>query len=242
MMEIRCEGRSIGIAEGGMGAFITVSAAVGSVAVESGTYVLMGQSNISGAGASPHYPLYPTSPDPKIFFYNDPGSAVGVPFARYLLAYAGNQRIKIVMCAVGSYISAWLPGQALYENCMGYAEASAASGFPVRGIVWQQGESDAQANGYETTAWKATFESIMGSARTRLGLSLPVVYGQVGPITLDGFPNLRHIQDEINSVTLSNSSLVVADGVVLLDGIHYTPESYEEMGRRYAAAMWNIRH
>ena len=167
------------------------------------------------------------------------GAGLGLPFAQNMLART-HVPIGLIPCAHGgTSMDQWSPdlkdkgGDSLYGAML---RRVAAAGGKVAGILWYQGESDANAK--DAPAFQAKFVSLVAAARQDLGLpDLPFYYVQIG----------RHIDSknvaEWNAVQLAQlkaEALIPRSGVVasldlsLDDGIHISTPDLQRLGQRFA--------
>ena len=158
-------------------------------------YVLAGQSNMSGRGAIAGLPAEDRVADPRIRLYGNDGqwraaldplddgsgqvdavsadkqAAVGpgLTFARALL-HKRQRPIALVPCAKGgTAIGRWKPASdrtTLYGSCV--ARVREAGGH-LAGMLWYQGESDAEKPLIEAQGWTTAFQQMAtGFAATSL--------------------------------------------------------------------------
>jgi hypothetical protein len=169
------------------------------------TYILAGQSNMSGRGLIDDLTPTERAADPTIRLYGNDGrwrvaaepldaaqdqvdavsedriAAVGpgLFFARALRAGGGGP-VALVPCAKGgSSIGRWKPGggrETLYGSCLARAREA---GGGIAGLVWYQGETDAEKTD-AGPAWRTAFEALVKSLRHDLGGErLPIVLVQL---------------------------------------------------------------
>jgi hypothetical protein len=184
---------------------LALSATGACAQAEPRTYVLAGQSNMSGRGLTDDLTPAERAPDPTIRLYGNDGrwrvaaepidsaqgqvdavsedriAAVGpgLFFARALRA-AGAGPLALVPCAKGgSSIGRWKPGggrDTLYGSCLARAREA---GGEIAGVVWYQGETDAEKTN-AAPAWRRAFEALVKSLRDDLGGErLPIVLVQL---------------------------------------------------------------
>jgi hypothetical protein len=169
------------------------------------TYVLAGQSNMSGRGLLEDLTPAEREPDPAIRLYGNDGqwrvaaepidsaqgqvdavsedriAAVGPGlFFAQALRVADKTPVTLVPCAKGgSSIGRWKPGGArdtLYGSCLARAREA---GGKITGLVWYQGETDAE-KADAAPAWRAAFDTLVASFRRDLGATrLPIVLVQL---------------------------------------------------------------
>jgi len=167
------------------------------------------------------------------------GAGLGLPFAVEMVART-NVPVGLIPCAHGgTSMDQWSPalkdreGESLYGSM--YRRVQAAGGR-VKGVLWYQGESD--ANPKAAPAFRSKFEAFVQTVRTDLNQpDLPFYYVQIG----------RHIDKnnvaEWNAVQLAQlraeseiprSGMVAAVDLQLDDGIHVGTEDLKRLSRRLA--------
>jgi len=212
-------------------------------------FLLIGQSNMAGRGV-------PTPadrvPHPRVFMLNkdlawmpavDPmhfdkpeliGVGLGSTFGRLIADARPNATIGLVPAAFGgSALEEWQPGQKHYVNAVARAREAMKRGRLV-GILWHQGESDADTA--KTATYAARFAKFIAQLRQDLGApDVPVIVGELG--------RFRPEHAGMNAVlaTLPKSvphcAFVSAEGLVDKgDKLHFDTPSLHEFGRRYATA------
>lgn len=255
---------------GAAGAAMLLPASVAAQTAPTGqadVYVLAGQSNMLGRGLLSELTETERVPDPLILLYGNDGqlhpaldpldgaqgqvdavsadkqAAVGpgLPFAR---AVVGTRRRPVVLvpCAKGGVsIGQWAPGggrDTLYGSCL--ARVREAGGH-LAGLLWYQGESDAQKAPDSARHWRAAFTAL--AARFRRDLHsprLPIVFVQIAdPPELDAarYPSWRLIQDQQAHTSLACGRMVSAKGLARNpDALHLTTASQRILGTRMAEA------
>lgn len=175
-------------------------------------YILMGQSNMSGAGKVFDLPAgYPRHADKEWIFTNagewrppfepldsavgqldevsaDPGAGVGpgLSFADTLLDHRPSERIALVPCAKGgTSIKQWERSESrgtLYGSCLHRIRQVQPFGT-IKAILWHQGESDASSL-EAAQGWTERFEVMIENLRRDVGdAELPLVYAQIGSLS-----------------------------------------------------------
>ncbi|MGP7796884.1 sialate O-acetylesterase [Sphingomonas sp. CLY1604] len=235
-------------------------------------YILAGQSNMSGRGALADLTQAERAVDPAILLYgndgrwrpareplddaagqNDPVSAdakaavgPGLFFAR-ALPRAPGRRIALLPCAKGgSSMAQWTPApgrDTLYGSCM---QRVRQAGGRVAGLLWYQGETDAQDMA-QAARWSGRMRTLIAAFRRDLRAArLPAVV-----VTLADrpdrnaarFPAWAAVQGQQASLDLPGVALVPAAGLPLLaDGLHLDTAAQRALGRRIAAAMTRLQH
>ena len=167
------------------------------------------------------------------------GAGLGLPFAVEMVKRTGIP-VGLVPCAHGgTSMEQWNPGlkekegDSLYGSM--YRRVQTIGGR-VRGVLWYQGESD--ANPKAASAFLERFESFVKAVREDFhDRDLPFYYVQIG----------RHISDsnerEWNAIQeaqrqaeprIPHSGMVVAVDTTLDDGIHVSTPDLKRLARRLA--------
>ena len=167
------------------------------------------------------------------------GAGLGLPFAAELVARTGVP-IGLIPCAhEGTSMDQWNPawkdreGESLYGSMFRRVQAA---GGRVRGVLWYQGESDANPKG--DPPFLQRFEAFVKAVRADLNQQdLPFYYVQIG----------RHIDNsnvaEWNRVQLAQlraeseiprARMVAAVDLQLDDTIHLDTPDLKRLGRRLA--------
>ncbi|MBT0669224.1 sialate O-acetylesterase [Novosphingobium profundi] len=232
-------------------------------------YVLAGQSNMSGRGLPGGLTPAEQASDPAIRVYGNDGrvriarepldSALGqidavsrdtragvgpgLFFARALRRQR-DEPVLLVPCAKGgSRIASWQPGggrDTLYGSCLARIREL---GGHVDGVLWYQGESDAEAQ--ESAAkWGAAFVDLVGAFRHDLAQpTLPVVFVQLAD-TPDvageavRFPGWAQVQAAQAAISVPCTAMVSAKGAPRLpDRLHLTTAAQRKLGGEMAEVM-----
>ncbi len=231
-------------------------------------YVLAGQSNMSGRGAIADLPAADRGADPRIRLYGNDGqwraaldplddasgqvdavsadkqAAVGpgLTFARALLRKR-QRPIALVTCAKGgTAIGRWKPASdrtTLYGSCV--ARVREAGGH-LAGMLWYQGESDAEKPLIEAQGWTTAFQQMATAFRRDLAApNLPIVFVQIAdtPRANSGRYSSWHVvQDQQSRPPLPCTAIVSARGLPRNpDDLHLTTQAQRTLGPRLAAAM-----
>jgi hypothetical protein len=159
--------------------------------------------------------------------------------------------IGLIPCARNSSaIGQWqrdLSDQSLYGSCLKRARAASPMG-QISGILFFQGETDAldsiQYADLEPnpTDWSRLFTVFITDFRRDLNTPyLPVVFAQLGPKTPpEAFANWDVVKEQQRSVQLPVTAMILTDDLPLMDGLHFTTESYRTIGKRFADAYWDL--
>lgn len=231
-------------------------------------FVLAGQSNMVGQGNTGELaPELKTTP-PNVEYYLDGKrtdfahqSTFGpeVAFSHELARAYPDKIIVIIKYATGgTSLMAWSPewnaeraaltwnrfSGHLYERLMKIIrEVNGQPGARYVAVVWMQGERDAQ---YREAGrqYAANLKALVHALRRDLkSPDLPFVLGLVNPPTA-GYPGLdlvRKAQQEAEKA-LPNTALVATDGLTKhRDDLHYDTQGEIELGRRFAAAVLELR-
>ncbi|HET9299846.1 MAG TPA: sialate O-acetylesterase [Candidatus Polarisedimenticolaceae bacterium] len=171
------------------------------------------------------------------------GTGPGVAFARAVLGEEPEAAIGLVPCARGATsLHEWgraLGDDTLYGSCLKRLAAAAPMGR-VAGVLFFQGEADATAPTADDYA--ARFTTFVEDLRRDLGRPrLPVVFAQIGSTTTpNAFPHWRKVQEQQASVHLPCVAMITTADLPLKDNVHFTTESYQEIGRRFARAYLEL--
>jgi hypothetical protein len=118
----------------------------------------------------------------------------------------------------------------------------------ISGILFFQGETDAQDPALDLDPapqpfeWELFFRTFITDFRNDLHEpTLPVIFAQLGAdASSTDFPYWKSVQEQQASVDLAMTTMVTTDDLPLMDGLHFTADSYETIGRRFAEAYWNL--
>lgn len=179
------------------------------------------------------------------------GFGPSLAFALASLERQPDVPVGLIPCAKGaSSIVQWqrnLSDQSLYGSCLKRARAASPMGY-LAGMLVFQGEQDAVNTVLfpnfiaDPENWPQLFTSFVEDFRSDLNEpGLPVVYAQLGPAAgEEGFPNWEMVKQQQSAVTLPNSAMIITDDLEYHDGLHFTVESYQVIGLRFAEAYWNL--
>lgn len=227
-------------------------------------FLLVGQSNMAGRGKveeqdrKPHPRVLTFSKDrqwvpavdPIHFDKSSVGVGLGRTFAIELAEANPGITIGLIPCAVGgSPIESWEPG-ALdkatnthpWDDAMARAELALPAGT-LKGILWHQGESD--ANAARAPLYEKRFHSLIERFRTTLKApDAPFIAGQMGQFPAKLWSDEMKKVDAIHQAlpkSVPNTAFVSSEGLKDKgDLIHFDAESYRELGRRYAKAYGKL--
>jgi hypothetical protein len=154
----------------------------------------------------------------------------------------GAQRVGLIPCAkAGTSLAEHLPSN-LTTTLYGASKArinKAKDRGSVLCILWSIGEEDAktQAN---AEAHSSRFQTINAKMREDHGADIPVIFTQLGDNpNLDRFPywNTVRSQQAAAENAIENCKMIVTDGLLKLDGVHYLNESYQYIGEKMASEL-----
>lgn len=179
------------------------------------------------------------------------GFGPGMDFAFGSLERHPDTVIGLIPCAKNaSGIIQWqrnLSDRSLYGSCLKRARAASPMG-EIAGILFFQGETEAQDPVLypepepQPFEWADLFTAFITDFRSDLNEpELPVIFAQIGanPESKD-FPNWQVVQEQQSSIDLPMTAMITTDDLPLLDGVHFTTESYRTIGRRLADAYWDL--
>jgi sialate O-acetylesterase len=167
------------------------------------------------------------------------GAGLGLPFAVEMVRRTGVP-VGLLPCAHGgTSMDQWNPdlrdkgGESLYGSTIRRVKAA---GGKVSGILWYQGESD--ANPKAAPVFREKFERLVASFRSDIGQpDLPFYYVQIGRhVNNSNVSEWNHVQEMQRQaeLTVPNSGLVTAVDLTLDDGIHVGVEDLKLLGKRMA--------
>jgi lysophospholipase L1-like esterase len=214
--------------------------------------VLAGQSNMMGRGKTAELPAaYKMTPANVEYFSQGRQHPLAkfayfgpeVSFAQALArAFPKDRIILVKQAASGSLIRQWQPGEALYQGLLrqvGFA-TKVHPEAKVEGIVWMQGESDAENTLNTAQQYGTRLETLVSHLRQDLASPDSVfVFGQVNLEHPDFKTSIETVrqQQEAAQQHLPNALMVSTDKLGKLnDGIHYNAAGQLELGKRFAQA------
>ncbi|MDX9902906.1 MAG: sialate O-acetylesterase [Bacteroidales bacterium] len=228
-------------------------------------FVLAGQSNMAGRGqVEPsdtvmHPRIFTVTPDKRWVVAKEPlqlyqpaltGLGPGMAFARALIAEIDEDIcIGLIPCAVGGSSTAdWLSdsvynGVRLKSNLADKLKWAMNYGT-VRGIIWHQGESDANAE--KIHHYRENTEALFECFRSLAGdPELPIVAGELGIFPGIEKKRLEYLQinDILSAISQEdpNTVLVRSFGTTpKADNVHFDGPSQRVMGKRYALAWLSL--
>ncbi len=226
-------------------------------------FLLIGQSNMAGRGVVEARDQVPIA---GVFSFNkekawvpavDPihfdrpdrtGVGLGRSFAATLIELKAAKSVGLIPAAFGgSALQEWVPGTLHYTNAVERVKAALAGAGPgarLRGILWHQGEADANEEERAVT-YRIRFAKMIAALRKDLGAELvPVVVGQLGEFVLEkAYTQLGKVNADLALIPLHVplSGFVSSRGLKDKgDQLHFDAASLREFGRRYALAWLAI--
>ena len=221
-------------------------------------FIMAGQSNMAGRGiVEPE----DTVPDKRILSINRDGQIIiakeplhfyepertgldcGLSFAKTLMTkIPDNVSILIIPTAVGgSSIRQWLDDSVyrdvkLFSNFLAKVEIAKQNGI-IKGILWHQGESD--ANEKDIPLHKQRLALLFSKFRASIGNNeLPVLLGELGSFS-DNPVNFKLINKSMHEYAAEdkNSSVIsTKDLKDKGDQLHFNSKGQRTMGKRFAKA------
>lgn len=175
------------------------------------------------------------------------GTSPGVAFASKLLNQEPDMAVGLIPCAKGNTtINQWqrsLGDDTLYGSCLKRVAAASTMGH-LAAVLFFQGEADAmdpkqdEERVLSAHDYGDRFTQYVNDLRRDLGRpNLPIVYAQIGSHAApEAFTNWAVVQEQQAAVRLPCVAMITTDDLPLYDGVHYTTESYQRIGERFAAA------
>ncbi len=224
-------------------------------------YLLAGQSNMAGRGA---VEAADTLTNSRIWVLNKNGQWLlakeslhfdkpdmvgvgpGFSFAKEMVSMDKNIVIGLIPCAVGgSSIDYWRPGQYFeptksypYDDAIGRTTLAMKKGT-LKGILWQQGESDCDA--VRSLVYSSKLIALVKNFRKDLKIkSLPFLAGTIAPFYEARHAFAKQINEAIEGLptALKNTAVVSSAGLVDKgDATHFNSASARELGVRYASVF-----
>lgn len=226
-------------------------------------FILAGQSNMAGRGfvqsqdtiSSPHVLTLDANNEwvyaKEPLHYYEPGRTgldCGLSFGKELSSlYGKNITIGLIPCAIGgSSIEQWLGDSTyrnvtLYSNLLKKVRDAAANGV-FKGILWHQGETNANTTHYKN--YKEKLERFFTRLRNDIGdPALPIYAGQLASFlsrTTNPFADSVNQDLQILSVSMKNMFVInTTDLTPKSDSIHFDSRSQRIMGKRFAEKVYH---
>jgi sialate O-acetylesterase len=168
------------------------------------------------------------------------GAGLGIAFAKEMVARTGRPVGLIASAHGGTSMGQWDPalkdqgGASLYGSM---CKQVAAAGGKVRGVLWYQGESD--ANPDAQSIYRDKFKALVAAMRKDFGVAdLPFYYVQIGrfPVNAaDAGPwNAVQMDELAVESEMAPAGLVPSSDLALNDGIHVGTQGLKTLGVRLA--------
>ncbi|MBX3058687.1 MAG: sialate O-acetylesterase [Anaerolineae bacterium] len=179
------------------------------------------------------------------------GTSPGVAFATALLDEHPDMVVGLIPCAKGdTTLHQWrrsLGDDTLYGSCLKRIAAASMMG-ELTGFLFFQGEADALDPVYYSERvlsahdYGERFSQFIHDLRRDLAQpDLPIVFAQLGsPPSPEAFPHWLVIQEQQAAVNLPCVAMITTDDLSLHDGLHFTSESHQTIGQRFAAAYLEL--
>lgn len=179
------------------------------------------------------------------------GTSPGLAFAQTLLAKRPEMAVGLIPCAKGdTTLHQWqrnLSDGTLYGSCLKRMGAASTVG-KMAGVLFFQGEADAldpeQYGDRVLSAhdYGARFVRFIDDLRHDLARpSLPVIFAQIGSQTApQAFIHWQVVQDQQAAIHLPCVAMITTSDLPLWDGVHFTTESYQVIGARFAEAYTHL--
>ena len=227
-------------------------------------FILAGQSNMAGRGAIDFNPfngdtitnrrIQTINQDGEIVLAKEPlhfyepkmaGLDCGLSFARtMLLSIPEDVTILLIPTAVGgSSIRKWIDdsvhrGVSLWSNFKDKVEIAKKYGT-VKGILWHQGEADANANGIPV--YVENLKTLFAKMRTEVGQrKLPIIMGELGYFSKTVNEQFMKINGVMHHYAKKDKRSAVVETKGLDhkgDNLHFNGEGQRELGKRYATVF-----
>jgi hypothetical protein len=193
----------------------------------------------------------PTDQVDRVSRDRDVGTSPGLSFARAMLEARPQGAIGLIPCAKGdSTILDWRRAggeDTLYGSCLKRIAAASSMGR-LAGVLFFQGETDAldparaRGRALSANAYGKRLEALVRNLRNDLESPLlPVVFAQIGGQGMpEAYPNWQRVQEQQAEVQLPCVAMIRTADLPLRDHVHFTTESYEEIGRRFARAYLDL--
>lgn len=116
-----------------------------------------------------------------------------------------------------------------YEPCYNYEAGIAPfTSYPIKGIIWYQGES----NAHNAELHEVLFKTLVKSWRQKWGYDFPFYYTQLSSINRPSWPHFRDSQRRLLQ-HIDNAGMAVTSDVG--DGTDVHPKQKKQVGERLAA-------
>lgn len=220
-------------------------------------YLLIGQSNMAGRG---FLESEDTTTHPRVYVLNsldtfviakeplhydkkNRGTGPGLEFGKKMAEYYPKAKIGLIPAAVGgTKVSYWTKDndRNLFNIAVQQTKLALKKG-KLKGIIWQQGESD--SNSRDAPLYKEVLKSILNDLRNELdNTEVPIVVGGVPDFlksqqykTINNA--LQQIEIELYNVAYSEASKLGHIG----DSLHFNSKAQRENGSNMAKKMIELQ-
>lgn len=227
--------------------------------------LLIGQSNMAGRGelmnssGDTNLNIWAMNAQNEWVVAKDPvhfdkpkavGVGPGLAFAQELVRSRPNLEIGLIPCAVGgSGIDDWQPSSkheqtGIYPYDVMLKRVRAAQKYgKIKAILWHQGESDSSPEKSKV------YEAKLAAFFTRLRQDIkapktPILLGTLGDFYVNKNPNGQIINDIMTHYASTHKNVFVVASAGLTDKgdtTHFDAKSAQELGRRYAKKLLEIK-
>jgi hypothetical protein len=181
-----------------------------------------------------------------------PGVGPGYTFGKLLADKEPGVTIGLIPCAYGgTSLAQWdpksdnrklYPPYSLYENAIRRIRIAMKSGT-LSGILWHQGESDADGT---PGTYAIRLAPLVASFRADLQApSVPFIAGEIGYFDYTGHPGAKTINEQIDTLPTVIPFCAIASARDLTDKgdhLHFDNASQKEMGKRYFDAFEQLQN
>lgn len=223
--------------------------------------LLAGQSNMVGIATYDGLGDYPTG----VLQYNQAGNLVqavhpldhydgeastqmglAISFSQRFVANNPSDTLVLVPCGrsdTGFVSNDWNPGDTYYTTTVNRVNSlmTANPAFVFEGILWQQGEKDAQL---ASKTYKTALDTFIDSIRTDISVatsSTPFTLGLMCADFVGTDTDRTLIQQQIYETPVRKTYTAVANSVALVgivgNNIHYDAPSLRKLGERHYSAL-----
>ena len=224
-------------------------------------FIMAGQSNMAGRGfvepndTIPEKRLLSINKDGQLIIAKEPlhfyepsltGLDCGYSFGKTMIKnIPGNISVLIIPTAIGgSSISQWL-ADSLYRNVKLYSNFIEKVGIAkqygiIKGILWHQGESD--ANDKNIALYKERLSKLFIKFRHVIGNNdLPILLGELGTFSKDKeyFSLINKAIHDYSVQDKNTTVITTSDLKDKGDSLHFNSKGQRKMGRRFAEAYLN---
>ena len=219
-------------------------------------FLMAGQSNMAGRGwveaqdTVPNKRVFSMDSEGKLLYAKEPlnlfepsyaGLDCGVSFARSLLKEIPSKiNILVIHTAVGgSNIKQWIDDSThrsvkLLSNFKEKVAIAKKYGT-IKGIIWHQGESD--ANSKRIPLYQKNLEILFNTFRTIIGNDqLPIIMGELGAFSKEpqAFEAINKIIRAFPQTDSYTGYIKTSDLIHKGDSLHFNSAGQRSMGERYA--------